>query len=233
MKDKRVVLTGASGLVGRALARHLAVAGARLILCARNAQRLAQAASELPSGHAPLCVLADLTDSGSLVVLSERIHEAWGGLDILINNAADVTSKPLMETSLQEIETQIHANITGTLQLCRLLVPLMDTGDKAMVNISSLSGYKPNPRQTVYSVSKAGMNAISEALRAELGPRGFHVLNVALMGIGTGPRQIPAELFARRLERAIAGREDELFLYRRTKWLMRLYRAFPALSRLR
>ncbi|MCC6698202.1 MAG: SDR family NAD(P)-dependent oxidoreductase [Candidatus Hydrogenedentes bacterium] len=233
MKDKRVVLTGASGLVGRTLARHLAVAGARLMLCGRNAQRLAQATSALPSGHAPLCVLADLTDSNSLVALSERIQEAWGGLDILINNAADVASKPLMETSLLEIETQIRTNITGTLQLCRLLVPLMDTGDKVIVNISSLSGYKPNPRQTVYSVSKAGMNAISDALRAELGPRGYHVLNVALMGIGTGPRQIPAEVFARRLEGAIAGQEDELFLYRRTKWLMRLYRAFPALSRLR
>ena len=233
MKDKQVLLTGASGLVGRALARHFAAAGAKLVLCGRNPQRLAQAASALPAGHAPLCMLADLTDPSSLVTLSEKVRQACGTVDILINNAADLTSKPLMDSSLEEIETQIRANVTGTLQLCRLLVPLMDTGDKVIVNISSLSGYKPNPRQTVYSVSKAGINAISEALRAELSRRGYHVLNVALMSIGTGPRQIPGELFAQRLERAIAGREEELFLYRRSKWLMRLYRAFPALSRLR
>jgi hypothetical protein len=72
---------------------------------------------------------------------------------------------------------------------------------------------------------------MSEALYAELRASGVQVLNVALMGIGTGPRRIPVEVLAQRLERAIERGDRELFLYRRTKWLMRLYGACPWMKR--
>ena len=104
-------------------------------------------------------------------------------------------------------------------------------GRGAIVNISSLAGYKPNPTQTVYSIAKGALNAISEALRAELGPRGVHIVNVALMSVGTGPMKVPVETVAQRIERAIANREPKIFFYRRSKWLMRLYAAFPSLTR--
>ena len=104
-------------------------------------------------------------------------------------------------------------------------------GRGTIVNISSLAGYKPNPTQTVYSIAKGALNATSEALRAELGPRGVHIVNVALRSGGTGPMKGPAETVAQRIERAIANREPEIFFYRSSKWLMRLYAAFPFLTR--
>jgi short-subunit dehydrogenase len=228
------VITGATGVVGRGLARHFAAQGVQLVLTARNTEKLRDLAQSLSADSNQVHVKsADLVNADSLVALGAFIRDTVPHVDVLINNAADVTSKPLMESSLEEIDRQIRTNVTGTLQLCRLLAPMMAGGERVIVNISSLAGYKPNPAQTVYSVSKAGINAISEALRAELGPQGFHAMNVALMGIGTGPKQVPVEAFAARLERAILRREPELFIYRRTKWLMRLYRLFPGLARLR
>ncbi|MCL4690951.1 MAG: SDR family NAD(P)-dependent oxidoreductase [Candidatus Hydrogenedentes bacterium] len=231
-QDRVIVITGATGTVGQGLARHFASRGARLVLTARNQDRLDAFAKGLSPGQVHART-ADLSNPDSLRALESFLRDAVPQVDVLINNAADVTSKPLMDTSLKEIDGQIRTNVTGTLQLCRLLVPLMQDGMKRIVNISSLAGYKPNPAQTVYSISKSGVNAISAALHAELRAQGFHVLNVALMGIGDEPRQVPVSDFAARLERAVERRQHELFLYRRTKWLMRLYGLIPALARLR
>ncbi len=231
-QDRVIVITGATGTVGQGLARHFASLDAQLVLTARNQDRLEALAKSLPPGKVHTKT-TDLSDPDSLRTLEAFLRDAVPHVDVLINNAADVTSKPLMDTSLEEIDGQIRTNVTGTLQLCRLLVPLMQDGMKRIVNISSLAGYKPNPAQTVYSISKSGVNAISAALHAELRAQGFQVVNVALMGIGDGPRQVPVADFAARLERAIEGRQHELFLYRRTKWLMRLYGLIPALARLR
>lgn len=231
-QDTVIVLTGATGTVGQGLARHFASRGAHLVLTARNQEPLETLARSLPPSRAQV-KMADLSDANSLRDLEADLETSVPRVDILINNAADVTSRPLMESSLEAIDRQIRTNVIGTLQLCRLLIPHMQGGMKRIVNISSLAGYKPNPMQTVYSISKSGVNAISAALDAELRTQGYHVLNVALMGIGDGPRQIPVAEFAARLERAIDRDQHELFLYRRTQWLMRLYGLFPALARLR
>jgi short-subunit dehydrogenase len=233
-QSRTMVITGATGTVGCGLARHFATQGARLVLTARNTEKLNELARSLsPEKNRIHVKSSDLIDPDSLVSFGEFVRDTVPRVDVLINNAADVTSKPLMESSLEEIERQIHTNITGTLQFCRILVPVMAEGAHIIVNMSSLAGYKPNPKQTVYSVSKSGINAISNALNAELGPQGFHVVNVALMGIGDGPRQEPVAVFAERLEQAMNRRQHELFMYRRTKWLMRLYALIPALARMR
>jgi short-subunit dehydrogenase len=224
-----IVITGATGVVGSGLARHFDSRGWRVALMARDRGRLDELAASLNGVNA---YTADLADAASLERLVARMHADGIVPDALINNAADVTSKPLLETSVDEIEHIVRVNVTGALQLCRLIAPeMIARGSGTIVNISSLAGYKPNPAQTVYGISKGAMNAMSEALRAELGPRGIHVVNVALMGVGTGPGRIPVEEVARRVERAIAKREPEVFFYRRTKWLMRLYAAFPWLAR--
>jgi len=172
---------------------------------------------------------ADLCDPESLKRLAEK---ASPSVDVLVNNAADTMSKPFLDTSLEEIEASIRTNLVGTLQLTRLLAPTMaERGSGAIVNISSLAGYKPNPAQTVYSIAKGGINASSEALSSELRGLGILVVNVALMGVGEGPMRISVETLARRLERALDRREPEVFFYRSTKWLMRLYGLLPALKR--
>ncbi|MDZ4858600.1 MAG: SDR family NAD(P)-dependent oxidoreductase [Candidatus Hydrogenedentes bacterium] len=224
-----VLITGATGLVGRGLATHFAGRGYRVALTARDSGRLESLAAEI---GAAAWQSSDLADAASLKRLVEHLDAASASPDVLINNAADVTSKPLLDTALDEIDHLLRVNVIGALQLTRLIAPSMiSRGNGTIVNISSLAGFKPNRAQTVYSVSKSAVNAMSEALRAELGPRGIHCVNVALMGVGDGPGRVSMDVVARRIARAINDREPDVFFYWRTKWLMRLYGALPALMR--
>jgi short-subunit dehydrogenase len=234
-----MLITGASQGIGRCLAVHFAPCAAELILVARSAAGLDETAAQVRSAGGHACALpADLRDPASIQRVADSIRQSGTRVDVLINNAADVTSKPLLGTSLDEIDSLIRTNVIGCLQLCRLIAPLMiEQGRGLIVNVSSLAGYKPNPTQTAYSVSKAAVNGLSDALRAELGPKGIQVMNVALASISIDqaprPGQVPVAVFAQRLERAIERDETEVFLSVLTKWLMRLYRFFPALARLR
>lgn len=229
--DQTVLITGATGLVGSGLARFAAAADCRVIVTGRDTARLAALSDVL--GGVPSYV-ADLTETASLERLAANMQADAVVPTILVNNAADVTSKPFLDTSIEEIDHAIRVNVTATLQLSRLFAPAMIArGAGAIVNVSSLAGYQPNPAQTVYSASKGALNAASEALRAELGARGVHVVNVALMGVGTGPGRIPVEEVGRRVFRAIERREPDVFFYHSTKWLMRVYAAIPWLARRR
>lgn len=233
------LITGASGGLGRYLAEYFGRKGARqLIVCGRREDSLIETAERVKAAGVPCRYhVADLCRPASLEAMVETINGRPERIDVLINSAADVTSKPFLETSPEEIDRIIQTNITGTLLLIRLLAPRMiANGGGMIINISSLAGYKPNPAQTVYGISKAGVNAISDGLRAELAGVGIHVMNVALSSIDLGDQQegrgVPAERFARLLEHAIQQRRSELFLSPVTKWLMRLYRFCPALMRL-
>ena len=239
IKGKTFLITGASQGIGRYLAVHFAAKAGRVIVAARNAVHLEATAERVRAvGGECLAVACDLRRPDTLEQLARRALEGAGGVDVLINNAADVTSKPFLDTSLEDIEGLVKTNVTGCLQLTRLVAPMMIArGGGAVVNVSSLAGYKPNPTQTVYSVSKAAVNGISEALRAELAPHGIAVINAALSSVAVegdaAPGQVPVAEVARRLEQAIVRETPELFLSPITKWLMRLYKFYPPLMRLR
>ena len=220
MKPKNIVITGASQGLGQFLAIYFAQKGNKVILIARNEEGLQETLRQVEEagGTGHYCV-ADLSDSKSLVKAVEHIGSQYKKIDILINNAADVTSKPLLETDLDEIAHLVQTNITGPLQLTRLLIPQMEISkEPSIINISSLAGYKANPTQTVYSITKTAVNGMSDALRAELGPKGFHVMNVGLSSVGTHtdhkPGQVSAARYAHLLESALFNQQDELFLSR-------------------
>lgn len=239
VQNKNIVITGASQGIGEFLAIYFAQRGATVILLARNEEGLKRTMAQVEDagGKGFYCV-ADLSDVTTLTKAAENIGNQFKRLDILINNAADVTSKPFMESDLAEMDRQVQTNVTGVLQLTRLLHPLLaKSKEPSIVNISSLAGYKANPMQTVYSVTKTATNGISDALRCELEPQGFHVMNVGLSSVGTKDEhkrgQVSVARFAQLLESALFNRQDELFLSPANKWLMRLYKFFPALAKLR
>ena len=233
-----VLITGASQGVGRRLAVYFArnIEGADILIAARNEANLRETARlVIETGAKCSFYTCDLRDSASLENLVETVRRDGKRVNVLINNAADVTSKPLMQTSLEEIDSLVRTNVTGPLQLCRLVAPMMiERGGGAIVNISSLAGYKPNPGQTVYSATKSGVNGISDALRAEFRGTPVRVINVALSSINLSdePRrgQVPADVFAAKLIRAIETGQPELYLSPLTKWLMRLYKFYPPLA---
>lgn len=240
MKDKYILITGASRGIGRYLCGHFAAAGAHPIAAARDAEGLAHTAAlvEHQTGKACLWKELDLRDIASITRLVEQLRGEIPRIDILINNAADVTSKPFLDTSPEEIQSLVQTNVTGMLQLSRAVVPwMLEFGGGAIVNISSLAGYKANPTQTVYSVTKAAVNGASDALYTELRAKHIHVMNVALASVAVEneprPGQVPVEEFAAALVKAIQRKEPELYLSPVTKWLMRLYRFYPPLAHLR
>lgn len=235
LSNASVLITGASQGIGRALAGHFGSRCRYVMVTARNESGLHHTVEHVRQ-HNGSCdfVKADLTERADIARLAEQLRQRRVKLDILIHNAADVTSKTFAETSLGEIESLITTNVTGPLQLTReLLDTFRPDGLKTIVWISSLSGYKPNPSQTVYSIGKSAVNAAARALRADLGPQGFHLMNVPLSSVdvadigGTG--RVPVRRVCEAIESGIRHRRAEVFLSPLSRILMRLYGLFPGL----
>jgi len=239
LHDKTMLITGASQGIGRYLSVYFGRRCKNVIGIARSEAGLAQTAQEAREDDARFeGIVADLSDPSSLVRLYEQLTHQNESIDILIHNAADVTSKSFAATSLSEIERQVQTNITGPLQLTQLLLPsLLESEAPSIVTMSSLAGYKANPTQTVYSATKTAVNGIAQALRTEFAPQGVHVLNVALSSVAlrdeARPGAVPVAEFAQSLERALHQRQDELYLSGASKWLMRMYQFYPPLGRVR
>ena len=237
LSNASMLITGASQGIGRALAQHFGTRCRHVIVTSRNETGLHHTAEHVRSeGGSCEFIPADLTQSEDVARLAEALREHGVKLDVLVHNAADVTSKPFAETSTGEIRSLIGTNVTGPLQLTRELMDLFGPdGLKTIVWISSLSGYKPNPTQTVYSISKAAVNASALALRAELGPQGYHVMNVPLSSVdvadigGTG--RVPVRKVCELIERGIVQGHREVFLSPFSRALMRFYGLFPGLMR--
>ena len=235
---RTVAITGASRGIGRVLALHFGKQGARVAGLARNEAGLVETATRVAQAGGEFAAIPlDLAHAASVQKASEELR-AWSAeLNVLIHNAADVMSKPFADTSPEEIARQVATNVTGPLQLTRLLLDSLADAQGAIVTVSSLAGYKPNPAQTVYSITKGAVNSMAEALLVDLAPRGIHVLNVALgsVAIDAPPTagQVAATEVATRIRRAIERRKPELFMSPVPKWLMRAYRFYPPLARLR
>ncbi len=169
LTGKRVILTGASGGIGRATAAELVKAGARLALASRNAETLNQLADTLrKAGGDVLCVPTDITKPEDRVRLVNTAVEKFGGLDLLINNAG-IGAWGHFATSTPEIMRQVmEVNFFGPIELTRLAVPqLMKGNQPAVVNVTSMCGRKGMPAWPEYSASKFALVGMSEAWRGE------------------------------------------------------------------
>lgn len=224
-----ILITGASQGIGRRLSVHFAPKAAEIMIAARNQTKLEETAALVQAAGGQATILSlDLCNPESIKALVKTVRLSKKQVDILINNAADATSKPLLHSTFEEIDSIIRTNVIGCLQLCCLISPIMIEQKHGMIiNVSSLAGYNPNGKQTAYSTSKAAVNAFSEALRDELAPKGIHVMNIAQQNVLA---EQPFQSFAQRLEAAIQRNESELFLSLAKKWLMRLYRFYPGLA---
>jgi short-subunit dehydrogenase len=169
LKGKRAILTGASGGIGRATAEVLAKAGVRLVLAARNALALEDLADSLgKKGCDVVASPADVTNSNDRQRLIDSAVAAFGGLDLLVNNAG-VGSWGHFSTSTPEImRTVMEVNFFGPIELTRLAMPHLAGGNQpAVVNVTSMCGRKGMPAWPEYSASKFAFVGMSEAWRAE------------------------------------------------------------------
>ncbi|MFE4578101.1 SDR family NAD(P)-dependent oxidoreductase [Streptomyces chartreusis] len=163
-----VLLTGASGGIGHALARALAARGAHLVVTGRRADALEELEKSL--GARP--VVADLSDRDAV----ERLAEQAGPVDILVANAALPASGDLLDYTPREIDRSLEVNLRAPLMLSRLLTPhMVAKGHGHLVMIGSISGRTASPATSLYSTAKFGLRGFAHALRQDLHGTGVGV----------------------------------------------------------
>lgn len=178
MTGNTALITGASSGIGSELARLFAADGDDVVLVARREERLAELARAIEADHdvTATVVPQDLATREGPRELFEAVEER--GLDVhtLVNNAGFGNYGAFDESDLDEELTMIDLNVTAVTALTKLFVgPMLDRGDGAVLNVASMAGMAPTPKQAVYSSTKAYVLSFSEALAYEFEDRGVDV----------------------------------------------------------
>jgi NADP-dependent 3-hydroxy acid dehydrogenase YdfG len=178
---RTAVVTGAASGMGEATARVLAAGGARVALLARRTDRLEALAAELTgAGGQALAVTADITDQASVDAAAKTVHDAYGRVDLVVNNAGVMLPNPVADGRIDEWTRMIDTNLTGALRVIRaftadLVATAADGRTADLVNISSIASHVLFPDYAVYAATKAALTQLSAALRTELGPSDVRV----------------------------------------------------------
>src|SRR4051794_32467959 len=205
MNGRTVLLTGASGDIGAAVAEQLGARGARLALAGRRVERLEEVAAsvERAGGARPFVVEADLARRGEARDLAARVAGELGEIDALINNAgASMQGLTWVSGDRDEGREVFETNVWAPLALVGVVAPAMvRRGSGTIVNIGSMARVSPFPHLGVYTASRAALASLTEVLDMELGPRGVRVVEVALG---------PVDTAASRENRVLAGADQWL-----------------------
>ncbi|WP_406202007.1 SDR family oxidoreductase [Kitasatospora sp. NBC_01560] len=181
LATRTAVVTGAASGMGEATARLLAAGGARVALLARRADRLDALAAEITAaGGRALAVTADVTDQASVDAAAKTVHDAYGPVDLVVNNAGVMLANPLADGRIDEWTRMIDTNLTGALRIVRAFAAdLTAAGTEGrtadLVNVSSIASHIVFPDYAVYGATKAALTQLSAALRTELGPQDVRV----------------------------------------------------------
>ncbi len=174
----RILITGASQGIGRALAAEAARRGGRVLAAARSAEMLRELAEQVRASGAVLeTVAADVTSPEDRQHMIEAALRHLGGLDILVNNAGIGATGHFADCGPERLRRIFEVNFFGLTETTRVCLPLLRQGNRpAIVNISSIAGKRAIPARSEYSASKFAVQGFSEALRAELAKDGIDVL---------------------------------------------------------
>ena len=171
LNGKVALITGASRGIGLAIARAYAAAGAKVALSSRKQDGLDLAAEMIrEEGGVALPVAAHSGDSLAVEALVDRVTAEWGGIDILVNNAAtNPHFGPILTAEESHWDKILDVNVKGYFRVVKACVPAMKArGGGKVINMSSVAGKEPQPMMGIYSVSKAAVIMLTEVLAAEL-----------------------------------------------------------------
>jgi short-subunit dehydrogenase len=178
LKGRVAVVTGASSGIGEATARELAARGASVVLAARDTGSITALEQSISAARGrALAVGTDVSDRGSVEELLGRTIEAFGRVDVLVNNAGLGLSGRVAELRAEDLRYVFEVNTVGPLNCIQASLPWMGRGAR-IINVSSVVGKRSVPKVGGYCATKFALNALSDALRVEVADRGVTVTSV-------------------------------------------------------
>ncbi len=247
LRGRRILITGASSGIGRALTEQAARAGARVLAAARSVAALDQLAASLNAGGGEVVACsADLTCDGDRRRLVDAAETHFGGLDLLVNNAGVAASGHFADCSEPILREIMEVNFFAPAELIRLAIPVLERGmQPAVVNVASMCGRRGMPAWPEYSASKFALCGLTEALRGELAQVNIDVLlmvpGLTKSGLNShllrdGARfktdlkwSMTPESVAAAILRAIGRNRGESVIGWEARWMLRFNRFFPRL----
>lgn len=250
MKNKVVIITGASSGIGLACAEEFAARGAKVVLAARSTDALQGLKAKLEAkGTQVLVVTADVSKEDDCKNIVNQTVSRFGGVDILVNNAGISMRAVFADLDLDVLRKVIDVNFWGTVYCTKYALPYLLKSKGSVVGVSSIAGFKGLPGRTGYSASKFAMNGFLESLRIENLHTGLHVLtfspgftasnirNVALGKDGNAQGESPrdeqkmmqADEVARLMIYGIEKRKAVMVLTGQGKLAVTLNKFFPRL----
>ncbi len=178
LEGKVALITGASRGIGRAIALRFAQADARVVASSRKLENVQTVADEIiAAGGQALAVQAHVGRPDDVTALVNRTLEAYGQVDIAVNNAAtNPHFGPLLTADEGQWDKILDTNTMGCVRVCRAVVPHMEAqGGGKIINLASVAGLRPSPGMGVYGISKAAIIMLTQVLALELGPANIQV----------------------------------------------------------
>jgi NAD(P)-dependent dehydrogenase (short-subunit alcohol dehydrogenase family) len=182
LKERVAIVTGAGRGIGRATALAFANEGASVVLAARSAPEIESTAAEirqrLTAGGAGrvLAIPCDVTSEGQVASMITRTIEAYGRIDVLVNNAGYSKQCPIADLSVEELRRALDVNLVGTFLCCRAVLPTMKRqGSGRIINVVSGAGKRGSLRRGAYAAAKFGVIGFSQCLQLEVKPDGIGV----------------------------------------------------------
>ena len=205
LKDKVVLITGATGGIGGAIAQQMKNAGATVVITGRNLEKLSSFDDSF------IKIQSDLSVDGAAEKLISDTIDKVGHIDILINNAGITKDTLLMRMTDEQFDDVINTNLRATFKLCRaVIMPMMKQRSGRIINMASIVGVVGGIGQANYSASKGGIIAMTKSIAAEVASRGITANAIAPGFIKTPMTDVLSdELKAKYLEQIPAGRFGE------------------------
>jgi 3-oxoacyl-[acyl-carrier protein] reductase len=187
LRGKVAIVTGASKGIGAAIAKGLAAVGASVVVNYASSREGADrvVAEIVGKGGKAIAVEADVSKAAAVQLLFDQTKNAFGSLDVLVNNAGVYRFAPIEEVTEDEFHREFNINVLGVLLASREAMKYFGPDGGSVINISSIASTSPTPTAVVYSATKGAVDAITRVLANELGPKKIRVNAIKPGGVET------------------------------------------------